>query len=113
MALTDEEFREAYKPLAIPSHYDPVDTQENKIIFALAELGEGAVTDVIGELERLEPGILNAQMIAMIKQVLTHHFDQGLLNGEERQGKMYYNLAKITHANGGSVDPVLLAPGLD
>ncbi|MDB5131246.1 MAG: hypothetical protein JWR02_995 [Mucilaginibacter sp.] len=57
MNLTDEEFREEYKPLAVPAHFDASDTQQNKMIFALAEIGEGSAEDVLTEMERLEPGI--------------------------------------------------------
>jgi hypothetical protein len=39
MTLTDEE----YKPLQVLAHYDTADTQENKMIFSLAQLGEGTV----------------------------------------------------------------------
>jgi hypothetical protein len=113
MALTDEEFREEYKPLQIPEHYEKTDTEETKIIYALAQLGEGTVTSVIGELENLEPGIMNAQMVAMAKQVLANLFDKGLLTGNDRNGTMHYNLSKITQANDGAVEPGLLAPGLD
>src|SRR5471030_824175 len=110
MALSDEEFREEYKPIFIPEAYHPDDTQENKIIFALSELGEGTVTEVIGKLEELEPGIKNDQLTAITKQVLTHFYDKGLLKGIDERGTMHYNLSKITQANDGVVDPDLLAP---
>ena len=113
MSLTDEEFREEYKPLHVPGHFDQADTQENKIVFALAHIGEGTVTDVINELERLEPGITDEQLKAITKQVLTHLYDKGMLKGSDQYGHMYYSLSKITHANDGAVDPDLLAPGLD
>ncbi len=64
MALSDEEFREEYKPIQIPSAYFTDDTQENKIIFALSELGEGTAAEVIGKLEELEPNIKDEQLIA-------------------------------------------------
>jgi hypothetical protein len=113
MALSDEEFREEYKPLHIPAAYHPDDTQENKIIYALAQLGEGTATGVIAKLEELEPGIKDDQLTAITKQVLSNLYDKGLLKGEEVNGDMHYDLSKITHANDGEVDPELLAPGLD
>ena len=113
MALSDEEFREEYKPINVPGAYHADDTQENKIIFALSELGEGTVTQVIAKLEELEPGIKDEQLTAITKQVLTGFYDKGLLKGVDHQGTMRYNLSKITHANEGLVDPHLLAPGLD
>ncbi len=36
MSLTDEEFREEYKPLQVPAHYAEAFTQKQKVIFALA-----------------------------------------------------------------------------
>lgn len=105
MTLSDEEFREEYKPVYIPSTYSRDDTRQNKIMYALAQLGEGTVTEVIDRLEELEPNIKNEQLIAITKEVLTHLYDKGLLKGEERNGKMHYNLSKITHANDGSVEP--------
>lgn len=113
MELSDEEFREQYKPLYIPAHYQPADTQENKVIYALAQLGEGTVTDVMKKLEELEPNIGSEQFTALAKQVLTRLYDKGLIKGEDRQGSMHYNLGKITEANKGAVNPDLLAPGLD
>ncbi|MGZ3872904.1 MAG: hypothetical protein ACXVJD_08295 [Mucilaginibacter sp.] len=113
MALSDEEFREEYKPVQIPSTYFPEDTQENKIIFALSELGEGTVTEVITKLEELEPTIKDEQLVAITKQVLTSLYDKGLLKGTDKGGTMHYNLSKITEQNDGAVDPDKLAPGLD
>jgi hypothetical protein len=59
--MNDEEFREAYKPLYVPAHYNAADTLQNKMIFALAELGEGTAEEVTIELEKLEPGIADEQ----------------------------------------------------
>lgn len=113
MELTDEEFREEYKPLYIPAHYLEADTQENKVVYALAQLGEGSATDVMKKLEELEPNIGTEQFAALAKQVLTGLYNKGLIKGEDRNGVMHYNLAKITGANKGAVNPDLLAPGLD
>lgn len=113
MALTDEEFREAYKPLQVPGAYHPDDTQENKVLYALAQLDEGSAADVISKLDELENGIVDDQLKAITKEILTGLYDKGLLSGNEKDGVMYYNLHKITHANDGAVDPDLLAPGLD
>jgi len=55
--MTDEEFREKYKPLQVPAHYDAADTLQNKMIFALAEIYDGTAQEVIAELEKRESGI--------------------------------------------------------
>src|SRR5665213_3511090 len=105
MKLTDEEFRAEYKPLYIPAHYQEADTQENKVVYALARVGEGTVTDVMEKLEELEPNIGSEQFAALAKQVLGRLYDKGLIKGEDRQGQMCYNLGKITEANKGAVNP--------
>ncbi len=103
MSLTDEEFREEYKPLQVPPHFDAADTQQNKMIFALAEIGEGSAEEVIAEMERLEPGVTGEQLSALVKQALQNLYDKGLLSGTEQNGAMRYNLHKITQANTGGV----------
>lgn len=113
MTQSDEDFREEYKPLQIPAAYQTGDTQENKILYALAQLGQGTAANVIDKLEELEPGIIDEQLTAITPQVLKHLYEKGLLNGVDLHGEMHYNLSKITHPNAGSIDPKLLAPGLD
>ena len=102
MKLSDEEFREEYKPLHIPSHFDQQDTQQNKAIYALAQIGEGTADKVLKELETLQPGIVNEQVTALVKTILANLFNKGLIKGEEHNGQMHYNLSKITEANDGS-----------
>jgi hypothetical protein len=111
--LTDDEFREEYKPIQIPAHYDVAESQEHKVIFALAQIGEGTADDVIEALENLEKGITNDQLKAIVPQILNSHYEKGLLSGNEKDGILYFNLHKITQANDGSTNPDLLAPGLD
>ena len=105
MSLTDEEFREEYKPLHVPAHYDVADTLQNKMIFALAQIGNGTADDVIAELEKLETGIANEQNRAFVKTTLAALFNHGHLTGSEHNGQMHYNLSKITQANDGATDP--------
>ncbi|MGV8878954.1 MAG: hypothetical protein ACOH2A_07980 [Sphingobacteriaceae bacterium] len=113
MTQSDEDFREEYKPLQIPAAYHADDTQENKIIYALAQLGSGTDAEVVDKLASLETGIKSEQLIAMTDQVLQHLYEKGLIKGEDIHGEMHYNLSKVTQPNEGSVDPDLLAPGLD
>jgi hypothetical protein len=105
MTLSDQEFHNEYKPLQIPSGYFPDDTQENKIIYALAELGEGTTAEVTSKLEELEIGNEHADFAVITNNVLTHLYDKGLLNGRDKDGEIHYNLSKITQANDGKVDP--------
>ena len=111
--ISDENFREAFKPLQIPAHYDVNGTEEDRVLFALAQVGEGTVTEVAAEMTVLQPGSATENFITMVKDILTSLYDKGLLKGSDINGEMHYNLSKITEANDGAVDPELLAPGLD
>lgn len=107
MSLTDEEFREEYKPLQVPPHFDAADTQQNKMIFALAQIGEGSADDVIAEMEQLEPGVSGEQLSALVHETLSRLYDKGLLTGSEKNGVMQYNLHKITQPDAGKTGPDL------
>ena len=113
MALSDEQFREEFKPLQVPPAYPENGNFEDKILFALAACGEGGVSQVCDKLAELEPRLKKAELSEKVNEYLDLQFDKGLINGGTRNGKQYYNLNKITHANEGAVDPDLLAPGLD
>jgi len=113
MALTDEEFREEFKPLQVPPAYSEAESLEEKILFALAEAGEANASEVCDRLTVLDPDLRKEDLGEKVKSYLLRQFDKGLLNGGKKEGLMYFNLAKITHSNKGKVDPDLLAPGLD
>ena len=113
MILSDQQFREQFKPLHIPPHYDSNDTEQNKIVFALAQINEGTVATVTEELLKLDSTIDKNYFTNATAKTLSSLFEKGLIKGDEIDGEMHYNLSKITHANDGSVDPNLLAPGLD
>jgi len=113
MIKPDDSFREAYKPLHIPAHYDFNAPEQDRVLFALALLGKGTVTDVVNEMTVLEPKTPVEDFINSATNVLTSLYQKGLLKGHEVNGEMQYNLSKITEANDGSVNPNLLAPGLD
>ena len=113
MTISDQSFRDEFKPLQIPSSFHPEDSRENKIIFALAQIGEGTTEQIVRKLEELEPGSLTPETLAFAEADLSGLFNKGLLKGIEHNGTMSYNLSKITHANDGEVNPDLLSPGLD
>ena len=113
MILSDEEFREEFKPLQIPPAYPISGTIEEKILFALAEAGEATSAEVCENLIRHEQDLEKNDLSEVVDNYLTQQFAKGLLNGGERKGEKVFNLNKITHANEGSVDPDLLAPGVD
>jgi|GEM_PF-596120 len=113
MTASDNSFREEFKPLVVPASYEAAATEESKIIFALAQIGEGSTDEVVAKLEELEPGSTSAQLTLIVEDVLSGYYDKGLLKGSEENGEIKYNLSKITEANEGEVNPDLLAPGLD
>jgi hypothetical protein len=113
MALSDEEFREAFKPLQVPADYSAAKSQQDEILFALAQLGEGTSRDVTDQLVKLEPRNKNDQLFEQTDELLKSLFEKGLLNGGDKNGELYYNLSKVTHANNGTVDPDLLLPAVD
>jgi hypothetical protein len=113
MALSDEQFREEFKPLHVLPAYPENGSLEDKILFALAACGEAGVTKVCDKLVELEPRLIREDLSERVNAYLKMQFDKGLLNGGTRHGERYYNLNKITQTNEGAVDPDLLAPGLD
>ena len=112
MALSDQDFREEFKPIYIPASYDFRDTLENRAIFALASLGEANGDEVFEKIREFEPGIKEVN-IKFIKQYLFTLYEKGLLKGSKEGAGVKYNLSKITEPNKGYVDPDLLSPGLD
>lgn len=113
MSLSDKEFREAFKPLQIPADYHSAEGQQDKILYALAQLGEGTSREVTNKLLELDPDMNNDQLIEQTDALLNSLFEKGLLNGGEKEGKIHYNLSKVTQANEGAVDPRLIEPGMD
>ncbi len=109
--LSDQEFREQYKPLRIPASYEDAASEEEKIVFALATIGEGSAGEVYDEFRR--SGESGSMQQEDVRNILEDLFNKGLLNGHTEIGEMKYNLSKIIEPNEGSVDPDLLAPGLD
>ena len=113
MTISDQSFREAFKPLQIPAHYDINDTEEDRVLFALAQLGEGTVSEVAAKMANLQQGTKAADFLTPVKLILTDLYGKGLLKGHDIKGSMHYNLSKIDEANSGAINPNLLAPGLD
>lgn len=111
--MNDKEFREEFKPLHVPARLEDAEDFTGQVIFALAQLDSGSASEITIKLEELKGGQKDKSLIAGVHAVLTELYGKGLLNGEDENGDLKYNLHKITQANGGGVDPDLLAPGLD
>lgn len=110
---SDEDFREAFKPLHVPAHYGDAANIQDKAIFALANINEGTADDVLTEIKQLDPNLISEENTTVIKEILSRLYKNGLLSGADNAGVTHYNLHKITRANDGATDPDLLAPGLD
>ncbi len=113
MALSDESFRKTYKPLHIPAHYNTHDNEQDRVLFALAQIGIGTVTEVATEMAQLEDEVDIESFKIIVGDVLARLQEQGLLKVHTVNGETEYDLSKITHVNDGAVNPDLLAPGLD
>ncbi|WP_114941179.1 hypothetical protein [Mucilaginibacter endophyticus] len=84
MSLTDEEFHEAYHPLQVPAHFDAADTQQNQLIFALAELGEATAEQVAAEVKQLQGRDLDEQQQAFIPETLKALLIRGCLMARKK-----------------------------
>lgn len=113
MSISDKDFREAFKPLKIPVQYNPDDSDEDKVVYALALLEQATAEQVAEKLSDLDPSVNKEKFQTAASTVLSDLFEMGLIKGKEIQGDMQYDLSKITEANEGDVNPDLLAPGLD
>lgn len=113
MSISDQQFRDEFKPLHVPAHYIVDDSDEDKIVFALAQIEQGSADDAASELAKHDSGVDEVDFKEKAKSILHNLYEKGLIKGEEIDGVMQYNLSKITHANDGAVNPDLLAPGLD
>lgn len=113
MSISDEAFREVFKPLYVPANYVANDSDENKIVYALAQLGEATPDEVALELSRIDHSVDTERVKMIALSILNDLYSKGLISGSEVAGAMQYNLNKITEANDGAVNPDLLAPGLD
>jgi hypothetical protein len=113
MSISDEAFREAFKPLYVPATYEENDSDENKVVYALAQLGEGTSDEVALELSRIDHTVDTERLKIIALSILNDLYSKGLISGSEVARVMQYNLNKITEANDGAVNPDLLAPGLD
>lgn len=110
--MNDQEFREQHQPLHVPAHYDKAAPLKERLAFALADLGEGNAEEVVAHLLQLE-GEDNSSLNQEALELLAAWDKNGLVTVNTESGEKRYNLHKITQANDGSVNPRLLAPGLD
>ncbi|WP_345955316.1 hypothetical protein [Mucilaginibacter sp. PAMB04168] len=108
MNKADQSFNEEFKPVAPPEAYHADDSWQNKVLYALAQLGEGTAPDVAAKLTEYEPQEAPQNLHREAEKVLMNLYDKGLIKGTQQDGEVSYNLSKITHSNTGGTDPELL-----
>jgi hypothetical protein len=108
MNKADQPFNEQFKPVAPPEAYYADADWQDKVLYALAQLGEGTAPDVAAKLTELEPQAQPSELHRHAEQVLMDLYKKGLIKGNEQDGEVSYNLSKITQPNTGGTDPDLL-----
>jgi hypothetical protein len=111
--MTDKEFREEYKPLQVPAHFDAEADISEQTLYALGQLGSATADEVSTKLKELHNNDAGKDIIAAVHLILTEWHTKGLIAAADENGGLRYSLQKITEANDGHVNPDLLAPGLD
>ena len=111
--MTDKEFREEYKPLHVPAHFDGRAPIADQTLYALGQLRNGTADEVVNKLKELHSMDAGKDIIASVHSLLTEWHTKGLIAAADENGGLRYSLQKITEANDGHVNPDLLAPGLD
>lgn len=112
--MTDKEFREEYKPLQVPAHFDAAASTHDQVLYALAQLDNATADEVAAKLKELHNNEGGKELVGQVHSLLTEWHNKGLIaSNTEENGDLRYNLHKITEANDGHVNPDLLAPGLD
>jgi hypothetical protein len=111
--MTDKEFREEYKPLQVPAHFDAEALIADQTLYALGQLGSATADEVVNKLKELHNADCGKDVIAEVHRLLTEWHTKGLIAATDDDGGLRYNLQKVTEANDGHVNPDLLAPGLD
>lgn len=111
--MTDKEFREEYKPLQVPAHFDAESSIADQTLYALGQLGTATADEVAGKLMELHNDEAGKDLIGGVHNILTEWHSKGLIAVTNEDGGLRYSLQKITEANDGHVNPDLLAPGLD
>ncbi len=108
MNKADQPFNEKFKPVAPPEAYHAEADWQDKVLYALAQLGEGTAPDVAAKLTEYELKEAPQNLHRQAEQVLQELYSKGLIKGTEQDGEVSYNLSKMTKPNEGGTDPDLL-----
>ncbi|WP_419800681.1 hypothetical protein [Mucilaginibacter sp.] len=87
------------EPLHVPYRYQEDDSPEQKVIFALGQLGEANTEEIMAKLMTYNPQENLTETEAAT--ILKNYFDHGMINGGTEHGSFRYNLHKILKQNSG------------
>lgn len=90
------------RPLQVPAKHDPKASLDDRVVFALADIGRGTAKHVAERLAELKDADAD---IDAVESILERLFDKGLVNGTENRNGRVYDLAKVTRPHRGHVDP--------
>ncbi|MGI4805792.1 MAG: hypothetical protein ACRYFL_13565 [Janthinobacterium lividum] len=88
-----------FEPLHVPYRYQEQDFAEQKVIYALGQLGEANPQEIMAKLLKSNPQENLTEVEA--ETILKNYFDQGLIKGDDEHGVFRYNLSKILKPNTG------------
>ena len=105
MDSPDQSFLDEYKPLHVPHVYDAKASQQDNVVYALAQLEYATAAEVAVKLGQFEPGTDKAIHHKNADEVLNHLYNKGLIKGNDNENNRRYNLSKILTPNSGKADP--------
>ncbi|MDB5120519.1 MAG: hypothetical protein JWN56_1737 [Sphingobacteriales bacterium] len=108
MNKADQKFIEEYKPLSIPSDYHTDASEQDKVIYCLADIELGTAHAVAHKIHEYEPTEPLEIIQEYTSRILSDLYEKGLLKGDEQEGVKVYDLSKITSLNKGQVNPDLI-----
>ncbi|SEL79839.1 hypothetical protein [Parapedobacter koreensis] len=90
------------RPLQVPAKHAPQAPLDDRVVFALADIGSGTAKQVAERLVELKDPDADTDVVESILESL---FNNGLVNGTESKKARVYDLAKVTRPHHGHVDP--------
>ncbi|QJD95172.1 hypothetical protein HH214_04390 [Mucilaginibacter robiniae] len=108
MNKADQAFNEEFKPVFPPEAYHAEASWQDKVLFALSQLGAGNAPEVATKLAEFETQENATALNQHAEEVLQGLYKKGLIKGHEQSDGLQYDLSKITRPNTGGTDPDLL-----
>lgn len=108
MNKADQAFNEEFKPVAPPEAYHAEASWQDKVLYALSQLGAGTAPQAAAKLAEFEPQENEQTLNQHAHEVLEGLYQKGLIKGSQHDDEMLYDLSKITQPNTGGTDPDLL-----